>query len=244
MFEIVAFVVFLIGHITSCSENKLVRTNEDILANRSTFVHHSDVSVSSTKSLALKVPSKIFHPPISLENISPNLFMKLVAGTSSSGYSGDNGPATSARISTGIPFVDASGNIYLPDDTSRIRKVDSAGIITTFGGTGTEGHSGTSGPINSASFHHPSCIIGDAAGTVLYFSDEWYVWNYLFSTNIVSVFAQSPNLGPGFSGDNGPASVAQLDSPRGLWLTTSGDLYVACLAYLKAARWGCEKVFR
>jgi hypothetical protein len=179
-----------------------------------------------------EIPSKsISHPSIALESIvsiSPNLFMQLVAGGSSIGFSGDNGPATSAQINAVIPWVDNSGNIYIPDNTNyRIRKVNTAGIITTFGGTGTSSFTGTSGPIGSVSFHQPWSIVGDAGGTVLYFSDMWYVWEYVFNTNIVTVVAGSKTLGSGFSGDNGDATSAQLYEPRGLWLTTSGDLYIA-----------------
>jgi hypothetical protein len=69
--------------------------------------------------------------------------------------------------------------------------------------------------------------VRDTAGTAFYISDQKYVWKYLISTNIVSAFAQSVSLSTGFSGDNGPATSAQLWSPRGLWLSTSGSLFIA-----------------
>jgi hypothetical protein len=181
-----------------------------------------------TKSLALKVPSKIPRPEISLQSISPNLFIRLVAGTSTAGYSGDNGPATSAQLLAGLPWVDNSGNVYIPDrNNHRIRKVNLAGIITTFGGTGTQSYTGINGPISSVSFNNPTSVVGDTAGTVLFISDDYYVWMYVFSTNIVSIYAQSPTLGQGLSGDEGPATSARLNNPTGLWLTSAGVLYIA-----------------
>jgi sugar lactone lactonase YvrE len=152
--------------------------------------------------------------------------MELVAGTSTSGYSGDNGAAASAQLDTRIPWRDSVGNMYIPDSmNSRIRKVDSGGIITTFAGTGTSSIAGTSSVVGSATFRFPWCIVGGSNG--FYLSDVYYVWRYEFSTNIVSVFAQSTTLPPGFSGDGGAPSSAQLNDPRGLWLTTAGVLYIA-----------------
>ncbi len=82
-------------------------------------------------------------------------YITTVAGTGTDGYSGDNGPATSAQIT--IPFsvaVDGSGNIYFDDaewaDKSRVRMVDTSGTITTVAGTGTLGHSGDGGAATAA----------------------------------------------------------------------------------------------
>jgi hypothetical protein len=178
---------------------------------------------------ALKGSPRISQPSILLQSISANLFMQAVAGTNTSGYTGDNGPATSARIKCYIPWVDTGGNIYIGDSYNHIiRKVTRAGIITTFGGTGIQGFAGTAGPIESASFDLPYSIVGDVAGTVLYICDHRYIWKYEFSTNIATVFAHSGvNGGSGFSGDGGPASSSKLFSPRGIWLTSSGDLFIA-----------------
>jgi hypothetical protein len=181
--------------------------------------------LSNNETLTLNIPSKMSRPSVSQESIYSNLNLQLLAGTSSYGFSGDNGPATSAQINAHIPWVDSNGNIYIPVGT-RIRKVDSTtGIITTFGGTGSASTVGTSGPISSTPFQFSHCIVG--AGSVFYFSDETYVWKYSFSTNMISVYAGSKTVINGFSGDNGVASTAALSSPLGLWLTTSGVLYIA-----------------
>jgi hypothetical protein len=116
--------------------------------------------------------------------------------------------------------------VYIPDTYNyRIRKITTTGIISAFGGTGTVGTSGGSGPILSTSFGFPISIVGDTSGTVLYMSDGRYFWRYYFNAQIISVIVGTST--PGFSGDNGPFPNAQLDNPTGLWLTTSGSLYVA-----------------
>jgi sugar lactone lactonase YvrE len=164
-----------------------------------------------------------------LQPIAADLFLKSIAGYGKFGWSGDNGPATAAQINgyDGLSvWVDTAGNVYIPDlNNNRIRKVDSNEIISTLGGTGVLAASGGSGIISSMSFFKPTCIVGDTASTFFYMSDQRYVWKYTFSDNIIAVIA-----GTGvnaFSGDGNSASFAQLNIPRGLWLTTSGILYIA-----------------
>jgi hypothetical protein len=97
--------------------------------------------------------------------------MQLVAGTSISGYQGDGGPASVARIDGRIPWVDpTSGDVYLPEYNTnhRIRLINQAvGIITTFGGNGATSTAGVGGPISDVNFHTPWCVVGDAAATAL-----------------------------------------------------------------------------
>jgi hypothetical protein len=99
--------------------------------------------------------------------------MRWVAGASGGGgYGGDNGPATSAQIRGVYSWVDNSRNVYIPDgDNYRIRKVSPGGIITTFGGTGTQSSGVGSGSISSVNFWVSKSIVGDAAGTFLFITD-------------------------------------------------------------------------
>ncbi len=80
-----------------------------------------------------------------------------VAGNGTAGYSGDNGPATSAQLiyPHGVA-VDSAGNLYIADTNNyRIRKV-SNGVITTIAGNGTSGFSGDNGPATSAQLSDPA----------------------------------------------------------------------------------------
>ena len=63
------------------------------------------------------------------------------AGTGEEGFSGDGGPAAQARLDRPAAVaVDASGNVYIADlGNQRVRRIDTAGMITTFAGTGEEG---------------------------------------------------------------------------------------------------------
>jgi trimeric autotransporter adhesin len=96
-----------------------------------------------------------------------------VAGTKDGAFSGDGGPATSARLyaPSGVT-LDALGNLYIADTyNNRIRMVsESSGIITTVAGTGTYNYSGDGGLATSATLFHPSGVTVDASGN-LYIAD-------------------------------------------------------------------------
>jgi len=88
-------------------------------------------------------------------------------------FSGDGGPATSAQLDgpTGV-HVGADGSLYISDyRNSRLRKVDTAGTITTYAGNGTKGYTGDGGPAVNAQLSGPFTVTTDADGTV-YIADD------------------------------------------------------------------------
>ena len=91
-----------------------------------------------------------------------------VAGLSGWSYAGDGGPATSAILSavSGVS-LDPAGNLFIADTSNtRIRKVSTAGIMTTVAGNGIIGNSGDSGPATSAHLFAPSSVAADSTGNV------------------------------------------------------------------------------
>ncbi|MES2701669.1 MAG: T9SS type A sorting domain-containing protein [Bacteroidota bacterium] len=95
-----------------------------------------------------------------------------VAGNGTNGYTGDNGPATTAQL--GLPnsvFMDKKGILYISEyGNNVIRAVNTAGIISTIAGTGVYSYTGDGGPPLAATFHIPSAVFVDSAGT-LYVAD-------------------------------------------------------------------------
>jgi sugar lactone lactonase YvrE len=149
----------------------------------------------------------------------------LIAGTGTQGYSGDSGPATSAQLNAprGLAIGD-DGTLYVADTGNhRIRAISTAGTITTFAGTGTPGFSGDNGPATSASLHTPTALAIDSTGALL-LCDTGNHRLRRIAAGIVPTIAG--NGVQGFSGDNGPATAAQLDSPEGVAAASAG-IYVA-----------------
>jgi sugar lactone lactonase YvrE len=156
--------------------------------------------------------------------ISPSGIVTTIAGTGSFVYGGDGGPATSAGLSfpTGLA-MDASANLYIADTNNyRVRKISSAGIITTVAGNGTQGFSGDGGPAVSAQLYNPLGLKFDHAGN-LFIADGNSI-RMLSPTGVITTVAGNGVLG--YSGDGGPATKAQLGA-WGLAFGSSGNLYVA-----------------
>ncbi|MCY4587285.1 MAG: NHL repeat-containing protein [Bryobacterales bacterium] len=123
--------------------------------------------------------------------------------------------------------LDGSGNLYIADSNNhRIRMVDAGGMITTVAGTGTDGFSGDSGRATSAQLNNPIGVAVDSSGN-LYIADTR-------NDRIREVDADGTittaagTWSDGFSGDGGPATDAQLDSPIDVAADNgSGNLYIA-----------------
>jgi uncharacterized protein (TIGR03437 family) len=145
-----------------------------------------------------------------------------VAGSGTPGFSGDNGPATSAQLHfpSGVA-VDSALNLYIADSANnRIRKV-SNGVITTVAGNGPLGFGGDNGPATSAQLNSPSAVAVDSAAN-FYIAEPYNNRIRKVSNGVITTVA-----GNSLNGDNGPATSAQLYSPQGVAVDSDGNLYVA-----------------
>jgi uncharacterized protein (TIGR03437 family) len=154
--------------------------------------------------------------------------LTLVAGNGTTGFSGDNGPATSAQLYNPIGVaVDSVGNIYIADAANyRVRKVSvSNGVITTVAGNGTPGYSGDNGPATNAQLDYPNSVAVDSAGVI--FIAEFDNRIRKVANGVITTVAGNGTAG--FSGDNGPATAAQLSLlfGGGLAVDPTGNLYIA-----------------
>jgi sugar lactone lactonase YvrE len=152
-----------------------------------------------------------------------------IAGNGTQGFSGDNGPATNAQLDSpqGLA-LDTADNLYIADTHNHvIRKLNLAtGILTTIAGTGSPGFAGDGGPATSAHLDLPTALALDKANN-LYFADtrNHRIRRIDATTGIITTTAGTGTQG--FSGDNGPAIFAAIDSPAGLALDTANNLYFA-----------------
>ncbi|MDR3738109.1 MAG: hypothetical protein P4L40_03725 [Terracidiphilus sp.] len=167
-----------------------------------------------------------------ITDVGPNVVRKVsnglittVAGNGTSGYSGDNGPATSAKLYQpyGIA-VDAAGHVYIADCFNKVIREVSNGVITTFAGNGTYGYSGDNGPATSAQLDGPSGVAVDASGNV-YIADSGNNRIRKVANGVITTFAG--NGTQGYSGDNGLAANAELYAPEGVGVDAAGTVYIA-----------------
>jgi trimeric autotransporter adhesin len=151
-----------------------------------------------------------------------------VLGTS--GYSGDNGPATSAYLNNPRQMaLDKCENLYIADKGNHaIRFVNQlTGIITTFAGVlGTSGATGDGSAVTSTTvkLNGPNGVALDSSGNV-YIADTGnnVVRVVSSTTGIISLYAGSYSLG--YSGDGFAATLAQLNAPAGLIFDSANNLY-------------------
>jgi hypothetical protein len=158
----------------------------------------------------------------------------VVAGTGSSGVTGDGGLAVRAELEPGAIALAPNGDLYLQDGLDQIRKVSAAtGIISLVAGNGDEGSVGDGGPAVSANlnFQH-----GESTGLStqlavgphgdLYIADGGNdeIRKVSAATGIITDVAGTGR--PGSSGDGGPALKADLCTPDGVTVDRSSDLFI------------------
>ncbi len=146
---------------------------------------------------------------------------------------GDGGLATAAgmgfsSLHTGLAF-DSKGNLYITDSTdNRIRVVNTAGIISTFAGSGslgTPGFSGDGGPATLAQLNTPEGVAVDSGGNVYIADTGNGRIRKVDTTGTITTIAGSGN---GFTlGDGGPPLNAQFANPSDVAVDSKGNIYVA-----------------
>ncbi|HEY4411101.1 MAG TPA: hypothetical protein VGO87_14575 [Acidimicrobiia bacterium] len=177
-----------------------------------------------------------------IREIDENGIIRTIVGTGVGGFGGDGGPATQAKLNDpkGILY-DADGNLYIADTSNdRIRKVDTAGIITTVVGTGVQGGDGDGGPALDAQLSEPRTMAWGPHGELYITEPKIHRIRKVDADGTISRLAGTSV--PGFSGDGGPAADAQLDFPRGITVDADGNAYIADSGNHRIRRVGVDGV--
>ncbi|HEV2645528.1 MAG TPA: Ig-like domain repeat protein [Acidobacteriaceae bacterium] len=152
-----------------------------------------------------------------------------VAGTGTYGFSGDGGAATAAKLNApwGIALA-GDGTLYIADQANnRIRKVTTAGTISTVAGSNTLGYFGDSGPATQAQLDVPGGVVVDVAGNIYIADSGNKVVRKVSLNGTISTVAGIAGGGPPV--DGWPATYSGLDGPFGLFLDGPGNLYIASI---------------
>ena len=161
-------------------------------------------------------------------------YVMTVAGTNTAGSTGDGGLATIAKLNTdrSVAF-DALGNLYIADTSnSRIRKMNTNGVIATVAGNGTANFSGDGGNATNASLNYPCGVTIDSNGNLFIADTRNNRIRKVGANGIITTVAGKgpsyPSSGT-YSGDGGAATNAYINNPRGVTIDPVGNLFIALM---------------
>ncbi len=124
---------------------------------------------------------------------------------------------------------DERGNVYIADaERHQVMKRDSNGTIRPFAGTGDEGFEGDDGPAYAARLSRPAGLAIDAAGSVYIADTGNHRIRRVGPDGVIQTIAGGGPTGAGkgsYSGDGELATLARLDSPRGVFSDSEGTIY-------------------
>ena len=174
------------------------------------------------------LPSSVVSAPYTITS-TPASVITTFAGNGVNGFTGVGGPATAAEFGYADGMaINSKGDLYFTDTGNNLvwKVAAGTGIISIAAGNGTGGYSGDSGPATSAELNYPHALALDASGNLYIADTDNYAIRMVSpSTGIITTIAGNGTYG--YTGDNGPATAAELGGPQGLALDTAGNLYIA-----------------
>jgi hypothetical protein len=162
-----------------------------------------------------------------VRRVSPTGIITTVAGNGTTGFSGDNGPATSAQLNIPSGAVMTPDGGYLIADTgnNRVRRVSPTGTITTAVGTGAAAFGGDNGPAAQAQINFPYDIsLHRTDGSYLIADVDNNRIRRVSIDGTITTVAGDGSFSSG--GDGGPATAAGLVDPSGVAYTSDGGYLI------------------
>ena len=151
-----------------------------------------------------------------------------IAGNGNFGFSGDGGVATSASLGQPNTLAfDKAGNLYIGSlAIGRVCKLTTAtGILTTVAGNGNPSGSSGDGGLATSAEVYPLGLAIDSPGNLYISNSPGAVREVSATTGVITKIVG--NGYPGYSGDGGSATAAQIQYPQGIAFDASGNLYIA-----------------
>jgi uncharacterized protein (TIGR03437 family) len=147
-----------------------------------------------------------------------------LAGNGTAGFADGSDPTAVQFDNPNAIAIDSKGVIYVADTTNnRIRTITN-GTTATIAGTGTVGNTGNGAAATAATLSGPGGVAVDSSGTI-YIADTGNNQIRKISGGTISLVAGTGNAQ--YSGDNGPATNADLNGPTGVTVDSAGNIYIA-----------------
>ena len=166
---------------------------------------------------------------------SSSINIKIYAGTGTAASTGTGGSRLAASFKNPRSiWADSAGVYYITEIGSYcIRKIDTSNIVQAYAGVcGTSGYSGDGGAASSALINVLPVMFGSSSGTNYLADYGSHVLRSVSSSGIIKTICGNPSASTN-TGDGGPASSATIKSPRGVWVSSVGVVYVTSyLGYL------------
>jgi sugar lactone lactonase YvrE len=168
--------------------------------------------------------------------VDPYGVITTLAGTGTPGSSGDGGSAAAAMLDhpagLGYPLFGSpptAGAIYVADTGNfTVRKIDmTTRVITTIAGNGSPSWSGDGGQASAAQLGNPYAVAFDGSGNEYIADNQNNVIRKITPAGVISTVAGNALAKPGYSGEGGLATNAQLNDPRAVAVTAAGDILIS-----------------
>jgi hypothetical protein len=161
----------------------------------------------------------------SIRRVAADGTITTIVGVGSAGFSGDGGHATAARLWAphGVATLADGGLLIADTNNDRVRRVTAAGIISTVAGTSVRGYSGDGGPATAAQLDRPFGVAPLPDGGFLVAVGNRV--RKVAADGMISTVAGTGTAG--YSGDGGPATLAQLHAPHNVEVRPDGGFLIA-----------------
>ena len=161
-----------------------------------------------------------------IRKISTDGKIATVLGTGQPNYNGDGGAGSESPVfyPEGVA-LDSAGNLYVADTFNhRVRKLSTAGVVTTVAGNGIAAFRGDEAAANAASLNYPRGVFVDASGNILIADSINNRVRMVTENGVIRTIAGTGLFGD--SGDDGPAAQAKFRYPRAVISNGAGGYLV------------------
>lgn len=211
------------GVVTTFAGSSTTQGSSDGTGTAALFTRLAGIAIDSSNNLFVTD-----RETYTIRKITPAGVVTTFAGTDGTADYLD-GTGTAAKfISPGGITIDSSGNLYVVDGNTMIRKITSAGVVTTLAGTINQENPYANGTGTAATFSAPVGITVDSSGNLYVTESDRQTIRKITSAGVVTTYA---GLEDTVGTTDGTLTNARFSRPYGITIDSSGNLYMSDFAF-------------